>query len=112
MSWLLEKGQLYLKTLELSFKQPQAQWLSTGFPRAVLTQPPVDLEIKNVHVKTLALHTTRNVVWTSHSPVVPAFSNKVLEHILLKPTLKYLDLYHYGLGSNSIVPHLTEALER
>ena len=112
MSWLLEKGQLYLKTLELSFKQPQAQWLSTGFPRAVLTQPPVDLEIKNVHVKILALHTTRNVVWTSHSPVVPAFSNKVLEHILLKPTLKYLDLYNYGLGSNSIVPHLTEALER
>ena len=109
ISWLLEKCELHLKTLQLGFKELKPQLLSTGSPQAAaLTQP-----FKNVHVQTLALHTgsTRNVS-PYFSPQVHTLSYKILEQILLKPTLKCLDLSYNGLGSNRIVPHLTEALER
>ena len=109
ISWLLEKGQLHLKTLKLGFNQPETE---RHFTRAaVLTQPLVALDFKNVDVKTLALHTSRRVS-PFFSPQVHTLSYKILEQILLKPTLKCLDLSHNGLGEDSIVPHLTEALER
>ena len=104
INWLLEKGQLHLKTLKLGFEPP------TGSPQAAaLTQPLIGF--KNVHVNTLALHTTQQVR-PSISPTVFAFSYRTFEQILSKPTLKCLDLSYNGLGEDSIVPHLTEALER
>ena len=59
-------------------------------------------------MKTLSYHTTRQVR-PSHSRTVPY---NIFKEILLKPTLKCLDLSYNGLGEDSIVPHLTEALER
>ena len=132
INWLLGKCKLHLKTLQLDFKE--AKWCSTVSPQARfkvlrterrlphfpaliqalspqtvgLTQPLVDLEFKNVHVKTLSFHTTRQVR-PSHNRTVPC---DFFEQILLKPTLKCLDLSHNGLGEDSILPHLTEALER
>ena len=112
ISWLLKKSELHLKTLKLGFKElTELQWNSTDSPQAAaLTQPLIGF--KNVHVNTLSLHTTQQVR-PSITPRVFAFPYRILEQILSKPTLKCLDLsYNYGLGSNSIVPHLTEALER
>ena len=107
INWLLEKGQLHLKTLKLGFKP---QWHSTGSPQAAaLTQPLIGF--KNVHVNTLALHTTQQVR-SFIGPRVFAFSYRTFEQILSKPTLKCLDLSYNGLGEDSIVPHLTEALKR
>ena len=111
ISWLLEKGQLHLKTLNLGFKELKPQLHSTGSPQAEALTQPLVVGFKNVRVHTLSLHTTQQVR-PSITPRVFAFSYKILEQILLKPTLKCLDLSYNGLGEDSIVPHLTEALER
>ena len=107
ISWLLKKSELHLKALKLGLKELKPQWHSTGSSQAAA---PL-IEFKNVHVHTLALHTTQQVR-PSISPRVFAFPYKILEQILLRPTLKCLDLSYTSLGDNSVVPHLTEALER
>ena len=115
ISWLLEKGELHLKTLKLGFKELKPQLHSTGSPQAAALTQPLAVGFKNVHVQTLALHTgstTCRNVSPFFSPQVHTLSYKILEQILLKPTLKCLDLSYNGLGDNSVIPRLTEALER
>ena len=118
ISWLLEKCKLYLKTLKLDigFEEIDTPIHFTGSPQAAaLTQTLKGF--KNVHVKTLALHTAttrQNRPFFIPRVNVPtcAFPNKILKQILLKPTLKCLDLSYNGLGANTVVPHLTKALEK